>query len=429
MPLNLKRTVAIPCIAAALLMFSPGMGIPQPSNGETEASVSSSPVITKIEVTGLKRSRDALIEHICGVQPGDSLSEFNPAACKNRMMKTGLFSKVTITTAVIENHATIKIHAEEKWTLIPMPFASSNSNNSMAGFYLMDMNMLGLNKKLFVGGMYSTYGWKTNLGIIAPHLLSSNFTGGISSEVSDYRYENADVQGDIYETYDAMLQRVHYSMGYRFIDVFTVSYAGQYHNADVYNRENAGKNDIRDARSLGQGVTLRVDTMRHTGTFLHGFYMKTDYLHGFPVGSTGKEYDSVESRMVYSFGGFSDHLVKLYVHAGAGNLPDVFEERISGKPGFRALPPEQVPADTYAGGFMAYEVPLLYLSWGTVTVQGYWENGMFSRTESDTTWFYGPGGGFRLYLKKIAIPAVGIDVTANLEEGTLEASAAIGFQM
>jgi len=299
----------------------------------------------------------------------------------------------------------------------------------MAGFYLMDMNMLGLNKKLFVGGLYSTNGWKTNLGIIAPHLGSSNFTGGVSSEVSDYWYENADVNGNIYETYDARLQRVNYSLGYRFIDTFTLSLKGQYHNADVYNREKTDKNDIRDARSLGQGVSLRVDTMRHTGTFLHGFYMKTDYLHGFPVGATGKEYDSIESRMVYSFGGFSDHLVKLYAHAAAGDLPDVFEERISGKPGFRALPPEQIPADTYAGGFIAYEVPWLHLSWGTVTAQGYWENGMFSRTESDTTWFYGPGGGFRLYLKKIAIPAVGIDVTANLEEGTVEASAAIGFQM
>ena len=112
-----------------------------------------------------------------------------------------------------------------------------------------------------------------------------------------------------------------------------------------------------------------------------------------------------------------------------GDMPDAFEERIGGKPGFRALPPEQIPADTYAGGFIAYEIPWLYLSWGTITVQGYWENGMYSRTESTTTYFYGPGGGFRLYLKKIAIPAVGIDATYNFEERSLEMSAAVGFRM
>ncbi len=402
-------------------------------NTPVETSIQSTipvdPIITRIEVTGLKRSKDSLIKHLCGIQPGDRLSEFNPVACKNSMMKSGLFSEVTIDTVISENSAVIHIHALEKWTLIPMPFAASNSNSSMAGFFLMDMNMLGLNKKLFVGGIYSTYGWKTNLGIIAPHIGSSNYTGSIFSEISDYRYENADAKGEVYEQYDARLQKAGYSLGYKFFNMLTLSVTGNYNNTDVYNRVDTTKDDIRDARALGQGLSLRIDTMRHTGTFLHGLYLRTDYTHGIPLGSTGAEYDSVESRLVYSFGGFSDHLVKFYGHAGTGDMPDAFEERIGGKPGFRALPPEQIPADTYAGGFIAYEIPWLYLSWGTITAQGYWENGMYSRTESPVTYFYGPGGGFRLYLKKIAIPAVGIDTTYNFEERSLEMSAAVGFRM
>ncbi|MFW5770940.1 MAG: hypothetical protein ACOCX9_05855, partial [Spirochaetota bacterium] len=76
-----------------------------PVETSIQSTIPVDPVITRINVTGLKRSKNSLVEHLCGIRPGDRLSEFNPVACKNRMMKSGLFSEVTIDTVISEDHA------------------------------------------------------------------------------------------------------------------------------------------------------------------------------------------------------------------------------------------------------------------------------------------------------------------------------------
>jgi hypothetical protein len=53
--------------------------------------------------------------------------------------------------------------------------------------------------------------------------------------------------------------------------------------------------------------------------------------------------------------------------------------------------------------------------------------GVFCLNDSSPSYTHGPGGGLRVYLTKIALPALGVDVYYNVRTGRSNVSAYMGF--
>jgi len=138
----------------------------------------------------------------------------------------------------------------------------------------------------------------------------------------------------------------------------------------------------------------------------------------------GHDYSRLIGR--YSFPIFGKQRISLLAHGGAGEMPPVFETRIGGMMGFKTLPSNEISADFYISGTLTYEYPMYSHSFFTVTAAATWEQGAYKKDEKSMQNAYGPGAGIRVYLKKIAIPAVGLDFVYNIDARELLFAASIG---
>ena len=123
---------------------------------------------------------------------------------------------------------------------------------------------------------------------------------------------------------------------------------------------------------------------------------------------------------------FGRHRLSLLVHGGAGEMPPAFETRIGGMAGYKTLPSNEISADYYISGTLTWECPFYHSSFLTVTAAASWEQGAFKKDDHGMQNAFGPGAGFRVYLKKIAIPAVGLDLVYNIEARELLFAGSVG---
>jgi hypothetical protein len=91
--------------------------------------------------------------------------------------------------------------------------------------------------------------------------------------------------------------------------------------------------------------------------------------------------------------------------------------------------PGDFAARNYAGLSAGLEKYIVSFRWGTLSVLGSWQlvfsQGLISGDEFD----HGPSAGIRLYLSRIAIPAVGFGAAYNMNSGLFQLTFSIGMSM
>ena len=126
---------------------------------------------------------------------------------------------------------------------------------------------------------------------------------------------------------------------------------------------------------------------------------------------------------------WGEHQVKFAIEGGYGNRPEIIAQRIGGIWGFRTLPMEEVTADDFYSFTVQYEFPVLSFDWGVFTLLGFVEGGQLRHRGNEWSDFYGFGGGFRMYLRKVAIPAMGFDIAWNPISESAEFSFSVGMKL
>lgn len=110
-------------------------------------------------------------------------------------------------------------------------------------------------------------------------------------------------------------------------------------------------------------------------------------------------------------------------------MPAIAEFSTSDRDGYRTLPYQATTADTWGSAAIAYDLPIFKTSWGTGVISHYWEAGMYATEIIEAQPFFGPGASFRIYLKKVAIPAMGIDIAYNMIDPAWVFSLTVGMRM
>jgi hypothetical protein len=110
-------------------------------------------------------------------------------------------------------------------------------------------------------------------------------------------------------------------------------------------------------------------------------------------------------------------------------MPAIAETGVSARDGFRTLPYQAATADRWVSGAAFYDLPVISADWGALVLSHYWEVGTYETEILSPQPFYGPGGGFRVYIRQVAIPAVGLDVAYNLADPAWVFSFTVGAQM
>ncbi len=350
-------------------------------------------VIGSLTISGLKRTRESVIYNLLDVEEGDKISLFDEDLIKQEILKTGILRPGEITYSEYENYIDINIEIKEKWTLIPIPIVSISGENQYYGFVLLEQNFLGLRKLLFVQSGYSTL---------------AGFTGGLI-------YRDMDIlPGDLYLLTGGFLSNdsddsyIHTSGFLGTGKEFTKIKLQSLFNYDHFLFGNSEQNQF-----ISNPFNFSYNDLFYTSAIQTGTKFSLTMTPGWDIEESSMFF-KLNSSISYSKEIFKNLYLAGRLSSQHLDSPTLLEEYWGGSDNSRTLVP--VLTDQYTGGSVLLEYAFLDFGAAVISSMVQYELGGYQHDSENWNVYTGPGAGLRLYLKKIAMPAIGFDVAYNTIE-------------
>ena len=116
-----------------------------------------SPVISEIHIDGLKKTKESYVQEVLEKYKDAPVSELNLNDVEITLQQMNLFSDIEVTYGHNDTgNCTLYITVEEKISFIPIPFAMySSTTGFLGGLMVMDTNAFGVGNNYMVGGIFS----------------------------------------------------------------------------------------------------------------------------------------------------------------------------------------------------------------------------------------------------------------------------------
>ncbi|TVR92578.1 MAG: hypothetical protein EA428_03510 [Spirochaetaceae bacterium] len=414
----------------SLFVFTVGVGILTAAL-PLSLHAESPELVVELEVVGLRRTREATVQRIIDLELPATVAEVNVDRIRERLLRSGLFvneMEVAIVPTGADNFK-LRIELEERWTLLPLPIAGYSDSGWIAGLAVIESNLLGTGTFLLSvatlrgdgaavdswGGTLGVSGGALQRGRVEPSVF---FSGGVGEEEFVYS------EGTAYRRFRQTRLSGRLGLGYELNDTYELSSSGEFSWYDVDKNYSDSLRAPDSTLYYIHGFSIEAESRRFTSFFLAGPSANVRYRHGFPLNGED-HFDAASIRLEYAAAPFGRHKLLFAADGKIGNEPPTELSNLGGT-GYRTLPSRGSAAPRAAAAALEYEFPVLSRSWGTFTLLGFGEGGSY---KPDGEWqeFYGPGAGFRLYLARVAIPALGFNFAYNMVEGEFVGSVALGM--
>jgi hypothetical protein len=337
------------------------------------------------EITGNKKTKTP---HIISVLK-KCHSSYGAERC---MLNTKLFSEVKISGK--------KITVKERHTLIPIPFFSSSGSERSAGAYLIESNFMGYGDLLVVGGSVSNRGSNALLIYKNNSVNFSDFTFSVSFITDKKNYELYSGKNGRFEYSDDTLS-LGAGPGYKF----------GFFETDVkaaYERRRFDKFENYDALAITP--LLRYKNVRFKFHSEEG--LNAALFAPFSFSSYPKSEILFESS--YQKNAIRDHILHIslttYKELRVNTAASL---KFGAQRGLRGIDKESLSASRLAALGLDWQIPLKHTDYGTWVAAPFFDFGnLNSRLTRGENYFSFGAGGF-LYLKKIALPGLGLYVGHN----------------
>ncbi len=385
--------------------------------------------ITKIEIIGNDKTKPHVILKDLEPALGRSVADFDAAAARNALLKLGIFREVAIEFVSQPEGATMRVRVTEKWTLIPMPVASTARGINTFGLFLLDSNVLGYGKTLYAGALGSNRGWEILSGYVDRSLMGSNFRSSVNYRGGERSFENGATVATINQRYKDSFHTVNVHVGHEFQPGFILGLSAKVETHRKQDDPNS-YNDvgISSADVFVPGIYLQIEDFTVKNYYQEGWSGLINLGPNFV--NSQMENLRLTARLRYTRAAFSDHSTGLTLRGAFSQTPIIAEDRLGAQQNSRTLPLALISADSHLSSTIHYEIPVLHLSWATFTTQQFFEFGFYDNERvPDLQAFYGPGTGVRMYLNNVAIPALGVDVSYAMQSHDILVSAAFGLAL
>lgn len=411
-------------ILALLLLLLLGIGGMQTTFANSQESVET---IGSVRIEGLKRTKESVIRSLIDIEPGDILNKDTIVEIESTLQKSGIFASVTVAALrdMVTGTTDLVIVIEEKWTLIPIPFFSTDGSDFNGGLFLLESNLFGYNKFLMTAVFGGTDGINGLLIYSDPSIANSLWSGSIVGGFGTSDEKTMKPDGTLIRSFTTNYQNISLGIGYDLTPTTTLKGRIKYRQWVVEGFE-AGLDTvaITDNWYMEPSLELAYDNTRLSDVLLVG---TTASLSGRYV--TLENGWEMSTEISWSYPVVKDHRLRLLASGGWGTMPAIAEFSTSDRDGYRTLPYQATTADKWGSASIAYDLPIFKTSWGTGVISHYWEAGMYDTETIQAQPFLGPGGSFRIYLKKVAIPAMGIDIAYNMIDPSWVFSLTVGMRM
>lgn len=389
------------------------------------------PTVGDIRVDGLRRTREQIVLDLIRTNSGDRFTDDLVEQIRIALIDSELFASIDVTATPLpieegtDPTVDIVITVSERWTLVPIPFVAAGGGNVQGGLILIESNLFGRNKQAISGGFFSGDGASGFLGYIDPSIFQSRWATSVSSSFGVFNQELLLPDETKIREFDFVLLRMSGSIGYRFTDDLTLRTGIGYETLQIEADSFApGQEPLEDADFFIPELGFEWDGTRPIEVLRFGPRVE---LEGRLV--TYQDGREVSGEVSWGVPVFGIHRINLLASGGYGSLPTLSETIISAADGYRTLPFQSIAADRWGSVAAYYDFPVLNQQWGALVLSHFWEYGAYDSDAVEQQEFFGPGGAFRVFIRQVAIPALGLNVGYNIEAEQWAVSFTIGAQM
>ena len=379
-----------------------------------------------IEIHGNTRTAQDVVIGALGVQPGDPIDDDLLPELRQRVLNTRLFREVEVTKRSSESGQVLSVDVKERWTLIPVPILGASGGAAQVGLALFETNLFGRRKLLAATAVYSTRGQAGMLFYRDPALFDSRALLAVELVAENKIRERAD-GFDVVQAYRDRRIDASVRPGFRLAPRLEVR-AGPFVSfresqaAEGYAAPPPAGNDFGIVAELAyEGQDYR--DWFNAGPAVHAIVRRS-----LPALGSDRSVLQSTAQATWSVSVAGNHVASATV---AGYLVDgdpVLDAiALGGRPGSRGLRAEGLWTERAVTATVDDQLPVWRPSWGTLTVLGFVDAGVSTWSGERTSWV-APGGGVRLYLRNIALPALGFDLAYSTAGKTLAPSFFLGFQ-
>ncbi|MDY7233046.1 BamA/TamA family outer membrane protein [Hyalangium rubrum] len=383
--------------------------------------------LERIEVTGNTRTHPDVILRALGVKEGEPVSTEDVPELERRLINLRLFSAAKVALRPGASGVVLEVGVVERWTLLPVPFFNSSQGRTQAGLFLVETNLFGRRKQLAAGGTYSNRGSNGFVFYRDPSLGGSNWTLSASTflGVTDRERVPVEVVLDSYRDarYEASAQ-----LGYQLTRELNVS--GGLFGRILRPKARDGFATAPPPGGEAYGVTASADYQGQTFRFFfnEGLNARLQVDEGLDLAGS-LPYRRVQASATYTHAVLGDHTLSF---SGSFELShgNPFRDTIllGGRMGSRGFVQGGLWAEEATTFTAEYQLPLWKPGWGVLTANAFVDAGV-ARWQGDPLTYATPGAGLRVYLRNVAIPALGVDVTRAPTTHEVTVSVAAGVSL
>ncbi|WP_455210318.1 hypothetical protein [Kaarinaea lacus] len=327
----------------------------------------------------------------------------------------------------------VELTVKERWTVIPIPFVRAQRDSNRFGFFLFDSNFLGRGKQAVIGASTGNRGNTFFTLYRDPSISYSKWTGLLKFKKGQEDYLRYELENEI-DGYSEKEDTGEIRVGYKPSPWLEVALQMEFtqRSFDVLEPYTLS---LDDYRFIYAGPFLGYD---HTD--FH-FYFQQGHKFRLELGSQAYRDDSAspvtQYQLIYDWqhAVYSKHALQLHFESRAKNTDDVRESyKLGSNLGFRGVESAGIWAKQAHSMSVDYKIPVLDIKYGTWTVGPFIDYATFKEFDADITdnnnkESFAYGISAFMFLKKIALPGIGIVVGRNDRYLGDFVSVAIGFAM
>lgn len=404
------------------MMFLQSGGV---SADETSAGATNS-LPLRVLIEGNHRTTNKSILREAGLTAKEVLiGTINAEEIRRKLLNTHLFSSVFVTVEESPAEIIVRIKVKERFTPVPVPVFYTQKEETGGGVFLLEPNLLGAMKVLVLGAVVSTRGEKYQLNYMDDSVLGGRwvlFFRALYGENILRRYDPKDEIYSYFQTFTNVILMV----GYKVTDQLIPSVGAAYRR-----QQTDGVDDYPeppdDLLSHPFMLSIRYEAANYEDYYDRGLKMFMLIDQASPWLGSDRTFTHVVLNCDYVYpikGGVIFRLAGEW--GGADGDQDILTYyRLGGAVGSRGLPTRGIWVTRY--GFLsgAAEEPVLRHKWGVLTTAQFAD--FLFTTEDEPVRTYTSGGiGLRVYLKNIAMPALGVDMAFSAFTGDFKVSAFLG---
>lgn len=401
----------------------------QKSDDESNSQISPNLKVTKINFSGLKKTKDFYIQSKVKKFLNSSVQDFDMHGLETTLQLEELFDDIQISMQDSgAGEANVEISVKEKITFIPLPFAAYSDSEFMAGVMVMDTNAFGIKDMFLFGGLYSP-GSLMGIAVFSQPPKPNGIPGfsvSVSTSKSTTTLENLE-NDDVLE-YDSIGFSSWLLLTEQIGEYNSITLGGffQMINADQVD----GYDEVDDLKSAGISASYGISKSDWNGWFMSNsgaeisgginlYASNSDYKNAKTLSANLRLEQPIIDRMrLYSlasaFYGDDKQHISSYVGGGAGAvtiLPGNFKTR------------------QIAGANAGLELAFVKGKIGILSVYADYQAVSAQDFDDEFCFMHGPNGGIRFYLAKIAFPALALGFSYNVTKHYAQFAAAFGVSM